>query len=50
MKKIYFASDMHLGSDAFENPLDAEKRFVRWLDSIKDDASTLYLLGDVFDF
>jgi UDP-2,3-diacylglucosamine hydrolase len=49
-RKIYFASDMHLGSDTFENPLAVEKRFVRWLDSIKDDASTLYLLGDVFDF
>ncbi|MDR2087210.1 MAG: UDP-2,3-diacylglucosamine diphosphatase [Dysgonamonadaceae bacterium] len=49
-RKIYFASDMHLGSDAFENPSDAEKRFVRWLDSIKGNASALYLLGDVFDF
>jgi UDP-2,3-diacylglucosamine hydrolase len=48
--KIYFASDMHLGSDAFENPQDAEKRFVRWLDSIKNNASALYLLGDIFDF
>jgi len=49
-KKIYFASDMHLGSDVFENPRLTEKRFVRWLDSIKDEAKTLYLLGDVFDF
>jgi UDP-2,3-diacylglucosamine hydrolase len=49
-QKIYFASDMHLGSDIFENPQDAEKRFVRWLDSIKKEASVLYLLGDIFDF
>ena len=49
-KKIYFASDIHLGSDVFEDPLVAEKRFVRWLDSIKDDAQALYLLGDIFDF
>ena len=49
-KNIYFASDIHLGSDIFEDPLVVEKRFVRWLDSIKDDAQALYLLGDIFDF
>ena len=49
-KNIYFASDIHLGSDVFEDPLVVEKRFVRWLDSIKDDAKALYLLGDIFDF
>ena len=48
--KIYFASDAHLGSSVFEDPLVVEKRFVRWLDSIKHDAKTLYLLGDIFDF
>jgi Uncharacterized protein conserved in bacteria len=49
-KKIYFASDLHLGSDIFEDPLVVEKRFVRWLDHIKYDAKALYLLGDIFDF
>lgn len=48
--KIYFASDMHFGSDILENPLDTERRFVRWLNTIKEDAKALYLLGDVFDF
>lgn len=48
--KVYFASDLHLGSDIFEDPLMAEKRFVRWLDAIKEDARMLYLLGDIFDF
>ncbi|MDR0427481.1 MAG: UDP-2,3-diacylglucosamine diphosphatase [Dysgonamonadaceae bacterium] len=48
--KIYFASDLHLGSDTYEEPLISEKRFVRWLDSIKDETKALYLLGDVFDF
>ncbi|MDL2223258.1 UDP-2,3-diacylglucosamine diphosphatase [Bacteroidales bacterium OttesenSCG-928-M11] len=48
--KIYFASDLHLGSDVYENPIETEKRFVRWLDSIKNEASALYLLGDIFDF
>jgi UDP-2,3-diacylglucosamine hydrolase len=48
--KIYFVSDMHFGSAVFEDPRASEKRFVRWLDSIKDEAKVLYLLGDVFDF
>lgn len=48
--KIYFASDMHFGSNAFEDPKESERRFVRWLDEIKSDAKALYLLGDVFDF
>lgn len=41
---------MHFGSDILEDPLDTERRFVRWLDTIKNDALALYLLGDVFDF
>jgi UDP-2,3-diacylglucosamine hydrolase len=49
-KKIYFASDFHLGVPNYENSLEREKRIVRWLDSIKHDAEELYLMGDVFDF
>ena len=49
-KKIYFASDFHLGVPTYEKSLDREKKIVRWLDSIKTDAEELYLLGDVFDF
>ena len=48
--KTYFVSDMHFGSDIFDSSLKREKRFVRWLDSIKAEAKTLYLLGDIFDF
>lgn len=48
--KIYFASDIHLGSNFFEDTHVVEKRFVRWLDQIKKDAKALYLLGDVFDY
>jgi UDP-2,3-diacylglucosamine hydrolase len=50
MSKIYFASDMHLGFPRREESLPREKKVVRWLDSIIDDADELYLLGDVFDF
>lgn len=30
--------------------LEREKKIVRWLDSIKHDASEIYLVGDLFDF
>ncbi|HNS11601.1 MAG TPA: UDP-2,3-diacylglucosamine diphosphatase [Bacteroidia bacterium] len=49
-KKIYFASDFHLGVPNAEKSLEREKKIVSWLDSIKTDAEELYLLGDVFDF
>ena len=48
--KTYFASDFHLGARYIENPLDYERRIVRWRDSIKADAGTLYLLGDILDY
>jgi len=49
-KKVYFASDTHFGLDIKENPIESEKRFVRWLDSIKHETAALYLLGDTFDY
>lgn len=48
--KIYFISDMHLGASYLSDPLDYERRVVRWLDSIADDAAELYMLGDVLDY
>lgn len=48
--KIYFASDLHLGVPDHASSLERERHFVRWLDSIKDDAQELFLVGDVFDF
>jgi len=48
--KIFFASDFHLGAPTYEASLVREKKIVRWLDSIKDEAAEIYLLGDVFDF
>lgn len=49
-KKIFFASDFHLGVPNEAESLDREKRIVRWLDQIKDEAHSIYLLGDIFDF
>ncbi len=49
-KKIYFASDFHLGVPTFELSLAREKKVVRWLDSIKHNAEEIFLVGDIFDF
>lgn len=49
-KKIYFASDIHLGLPNHEKSLKREKLFVKWLDEVKLDAKEIYLLGDIFDF
>ena len=48
--KIYFISDAHLGLFPEAGSAERELILVRWLDSIKDDAAELYLLGDMFDF
>lgn len=49
-KNIFFASDFHLGLHAGSDPVDREKRIVRWLNAIAPEAKEIYLLGDVFDF
>ncbi len=49
-KKIYFASDVHLGAPGITDHRAHEKRFVSWLDSIKESAAEIYLMGDIFDF
>ena len=49
-KKIYFASDNHLGAPTTEASFPREKKFVAWLDEIKHDAAAIFLLGDLFDF
>jgi len=48
--RIYFASDLHLGMFPQEDSLRREKLFVKWLEEIRNDASELWLLGDVFDY
>ncbi len=50
MKKIYFIADAHLGSRGVPNNREQERRLVRFLDSIKEDAAAIYMLGDMFDF
>lgn len=50
MKRIYFASDFHLGAPDDAHSLLREKKIIRWLDSIASDAEAIYLVGDLFDF
>ncbi len=48
---IYFASDFHLGADiGGTTSREREKTICRWLDTIKEDAERIFLVGDVFDF
>ena len=47
---IYFISDAHLGSLLVRDPRAHEKKLVDWLNSIKSDATAIYLLGDMFEF
>lgn len=49
-KKIFFASDFHLGAPNFKASLKREKLLVRWLDEVKNEAEAIFLMGDVFDF
>lgn len=49
-KKIYFSSDNHLGAPSQAESKPREIKFVKWLDTIKDDAAAIFLLGDLFDF
>ena len=49
-KNTYFISDLHLGAKYMTDHLMREKRVCRFLDSIKQDAAELYLLGDILDY
>lgn len=49
-KNIYFLSDFHLGAPDAATSLEREKRICRFLDSIKEQASSIFIVGDLFDF
>ncbi|MFY0606362.1 MAG: UDP-2,3-diacylglucosamine diphosphatase [Cyclobacteriaceae bacterium] len=49
-KKIYLASDFHLGAPDLQSSQLREKKIVRWLSSIEKDAVGIILVGDIFDF
>lgn len=49
-KKIFFASDFHLGVSGEMSSADREKKIVKWLDSIEEESAAIFLVGDIFDF
>ncbi len=49
-KKIYFASDFHLGVPSFEASRERETAIVSWLSFVAQDAQQIFLVGDIFDF
>ena len=49
-KKIYFASDFHLGAPNKELSRQREDKIIRWLEMVRKDAHSIYLVGDIFDF
>lgn len=49
-KKIYFASDFHLGSPDPEKSRLRELEIVNWLTYAARDAQEIFLVGDIFDF
>jgi UDP-2,3-diacylglucosamine hydrolase len=49
-RKIYFASDFHLGAPTAELSRIRELKIIDWLNHIEKDAHTIFLVGDLFDF
>ncbi len=49
MSNYYFVADIHLGLE-IGDPVDREKRFISFLDSLGNDTGGLFLMGDIFDF
>ncbi len=49
-KKIYFVSDVHLGAPSLKDNHERERKFVSWLNQVGQDASEIFLMGDIFDY
>ena len=49
-KKIFFLSDFHLGAPDHTSSLVREKKIVAFLESIRNEASEIFIVGDIFDF
>jgi UDP-2,3-diacylglucosamine hydrolase len=50
MKKTFFASDFHLGTDGVTSSLERERLIVEWLEASIPEMQALYLVGDVWDY
>ncbi len=49
-KKVYFASDFHLGAPDQKTSKQREEKIIRWLNEIEPEAAAIFLVGDIFDF
>ena len=49
-KHIYFLSDFHLGVPTPQESFEREKLIVQFLNTIKDKAAEIFIVGDMFDF
>lgn len=49
-KKVYFASDFHLGAPNYEKSRVRENQICCWMEQIKPTCEALFLVGDIFDF
>jgi len=49
-KRVYFASDFHLGAPDAVSSLSRERLIVQWLHDAEKDAAHIFLVGDLFDF
>ncbi len=49
-KKVYFLSDFHLGAPNEKASRVREEYIVRFLQTAKEDAAAIFIVGDIFDF
>jgi UDP-2,3-diacylglucosamine hydrolase len=49
-KKVFFASDFHLGTPDSISSKAREKKIIQWLTDIENEAAAIFLVGDLFDF
>ncbi len=49
-KKLYFLSDMHFGAPNNKLSREREHKLLRFLDSIEEQAQSIFFVGDSFDF
>lgn len=49
-KKVFFVSDLHLGTPNYTQSRLREQKFVQWLHQNQPHMSALYIVGDLFDF
>jgi len=47
---VYFLSDIHLGIDTEQPSHIREQALISWLHTVKEDATAIYIVGDLFDY